>query len=72
MQIKYIQPIIKILSKKIGKVISDNQIESLQKTILNDQYDKQKFYKLIFMLKKRKYLIPLKKDLYLVSYPENN
>lgn len=71
MSLKYVEPIVKKLSKKIGKIIDDQELQSLQKDILGSSFDKNKFYKLIFILKQRQYLIPLKKDLYLVSYPEN-
>lgn len=63
--------IIKKLSKKIGKLISDDEIKSLQIEYFAWDVDIKKFYKLIFILKQRQYLIPLKKDLYIVSYPEN-
>ena len=71
MSLKYVEPIVRKLSKKIGKIIDDQELQSLQKDILGLNFDKNKFYKLIFILKQKQYLIPLKKDLYLVSYPEN-
>ncbi len=71
MSLKYVEPIIKKLSKKIGKIIDDQELQSLQKDILGPNFEISKFYKLIFTLKQKQYLIPLKKDLYLISYPEN-
>lgn len=71
MKQKYLEPIIDYLQKRIGKIISDNDLQYLQKEILGHDYDIKKFYKLIFQLKQKQHLIPLKKDLYLISYPEN-
>lgn len=71
MKTNYFDPIVKILQKKIGKIISDKELQSLQKDILGSDYDIKKFYKLIFQLKQKLHLIPLRKDIYLISYPEN-
>lgn len=71
MKINYFDPIVKHLQKKIGKIISDKELQSLQKDILGSDYDIKKFYKLIFQLKQKLHLIPLRKDTYLISYPEN-
>lgn len=61
MSLKYVEPIIKKLSKKIGKIIDDQELQSLQKDILGPNFEISKFYKLIFTLKQKQYLIPLKK-----------
>ena len=72
MRTKYLKPMIEILMKKSSKIISDNQIMLLQQSILSEQLNTSQFYKLIFMLKKRGYLIPLKKDLYRISSPHED
>lgn len=71
MRINYYDPIVKVLQKRIGKVIYDSDLQSLQREILGSDYDIKKFYKLIFQLKQKKHLISLRKDCYLISYPEN-
>lgn len=71
MKQSYFEPIVNKLQKKIGKIISDSELQYLQKEILGSNYDIKKFYKLIFNLKQKLYLIPLRKDTYLISYPEN-
>lgn len=72
MQIRYVDPVVKMLSRKIGKLISDKELKSLQRKILGSEFDIKKFYKLVFVLKQRQFLVPLRKDLYIVSYPEND
>lgn len=72
MQTKYVKPIIDILWKRKNKIISDNQIKQLQESILSEPLNTSQFYKLIFMLKKRKYLISLRKDLYKISSPSEH
>ncbi|HMY80395.1 MAG TPA: hypothetical protein PK048_00945 [Candidatus Absconditabacterales bacterium] len=67
----YVQPVIQKLKKYIGKLISDKQLESLQKDILGGGWTKQSHYKLIYFLKKKHYLVSIKKGLYMVTYPEN-
>lgn len=71
MKQNYFEPIVKSLQKKIWKVITDIELQYLQKEILGPDYDIKKFYKLIFHLKQKLYLVPLRKDVYLISYPEN-
>ncbi len=66
----YIEIIIKVLEKKIGKLITWGEIQSLQKELLGSSFNANKFYKLIYVLKNRGYLLELKNGLYLTSYPE--
>lgn len=70
MKVSYIESVVKSLQKKIGKVITSKEIESLQKEILGSGFNENKFYKLIYTLKNKWHIVELKSGLYLISYPE--
>ncbi|MFA7284264.1 MAG: hypothetical protein WC004_00380 [Candidatus Absconditabacterales bacterium] len=58
------------MKKKIGKIVYGDEIQSLQKELLGHSFNMNKFYKLIYTLKNKGYLLELKNGTYIVSYPE--
>lgn len=67
MSTSYFNIVVKSLLKKSHKIYSWDQIWTIVQTILEDQYNDSKLYKIIYQLKNRWYLISIKKDLYYIK-----
>lgn len=64
--------IVKSLLKKPNTVIYGDQIWSLMQMIMGDQYSITKWYKIIYQLKNRWYLLNIKKDVYYIKHHDQN
>ena len=71
METSLLQTIINFTKRNIWKLVTNDQLISLQKTVLSESRNPNKLYKLIYSLKNKGYIIELRKWLYYVSYPES-
>ncbi len=69
MQQKYFNNIVKRLLKNKNKIITSEKIKNLVSNILEDEFTPKKSYKILYHLKNKGYLIPLKKDIFFVKLP---
>lgn len=70
MKNKYFDIVVKKIWKHRGKLLHIEKVKDIMSSILAEDYSDQKMYKIIYYLKNRWYLQPLKKDIYLVKAPE--
>ena len=70
MKNSYLQSLIKKIEKKTRKLIYSDELKSLIKNLMQENYHDTKAYKLIYYLKNKWYLISLKKNIFYVKKPD--
>jgi hypothetical protein len=70
MKNKYLPEVIKKITKRSKKIISSEEIKKLIESVLGDQYLDTRAYKILYYLKKRGYLLSIKKTIFYIKKPE--
>ncbi len=68
----FLNTTVKKILKNKNKIITTTKIKKIVQDIMDDNYNNNKAYKLIYYMKNRWYLISLKKDLFFVKTPNQN
>lgn len=72
MKNKFLPEIIAKISKRSRKIISSDEIKKLIHSVLKDEYADTRAYKILYYLKKKWYLLSLKKTIFFIKKPEQS
>ena len=70
MRNKFIEPVIKKLTKRSKKICTTVELKTILSTLMWDEYADTKAYKIIYYLKNKWYLYSLKKNILLIKQPD--
>lgn len=72
MQGKVFDKMLKLLNKYQGKLLKHDELKKLMMDLFQEEYAERKMYKMVYYLKLRGYLFPIKRNLFLVVKPDQH
>ena len=70
MKNQHLPSIIKKITRRSNKIFTSIEIKKTIQSVVLDEYTDKRAYKIIYYLKKKGYLISIKKTLFFVTTPE--